>query len=92
MGRQKKRVEATHMRVGLRRLPHVRTRTNLYIYTNASSSQDGRGVEWRPWARGAVGPWASDRATVDAQTQLEYGDKPWWQKGILACMAPRRLA
>ena len=27
---------------------------------------------------------------VDAQSEAEYGDKPWWQKGILACMAPRR--
>ena len=41
---------------------------------------------------GAVGAWAPDRTTVDAQTEAEYGDKPWWQKGILACMAPRRLA
>jgi sugar/nucleoside kinase (ribokinase family) len=39
---------------------------------------------------GAVGAWAPDRATVDAQSEAEYGDKPWWQKGILACMAPRR--
>jgi hypothetical protein len=21
----------------------------------------------------------------------EYGDKPWWQQGLLACMAPRKL-
>ena len=39
---------------------------------------------------GAVGAWAPDRKIVDAQSEAEYGDKPWWQKGILACMAPRR--
>ena len=41
---------------------------------------------------GAVGRWAADRPTVDAQTEAEYADKPWWQQGILACMAPRRIA
>lgn len=42
--------------------------------------------------QGAVGKWAPGRAAVDAQAAAEYGDKPWWQKGILSCMAPRRLA
>ena len=31
-------------------------------------------------------------ASVDAQADAEYGEKQWWQKGILACMAPRKLA
>ena len=31
-------------------------------------------------------------AAVDAQAEAEYGEKQWWQKGILACMAPRKLA
>jgi sugar/nucleoside kinase (ribokinase family) len=41
---------------------------------------------------GAVGDWAPSAASVDAQADAEYGEKQWWQKGILACMAPRKLA
>lgn len=41
---------------------------------------------------GAVGEWAPTSASVDAQADAEYGEKQWWQKGILACMAPRKLA
>jgi sugar/nucleoside kinase (ribokinase family) len=41
---------------------------------------------------GAVGEWAPAAAAVDAQAEAEYGEKQWWQKGILACMAPRKLA
>ena len=41
---------------------------------------------------GAVGEWAPSAAAVDAQADAEYGEKQWWQKGILACMAPRKLA
>lgn len=40
---------------------------------------------------GGAGAWAPDARAVDAQADAEYGDKPWWQKGVLACMAPRRL-
>ena len=41
---------------------------------------------------GAVGDWAPTALSVDAQAEAEYGEKQWWQKGILACMAPRKLA
>ena len=41
---------------------------------------------------GAVGEWAPSAASVDAQADAEYGEKQWWQKGMLACMAPRKLA
>lgn len=41
---------------------------------------------------GAVGAWAPTSLSVDAQAEAEYGEKQWWQKGILACMAPRKLA
>jgi sugar/nucleoside kinase (ribokinase family) len=41
---------------------------------------------------GGSGAWAPDARRVDAQADAEYGDKPWWQKGVLACMAPRKLA
>ena len=40
---------------------------------------------------GGAGAWAPDAGAVDAQANAEYGDKPWWQQGVLACMAPRRL-
>ena len=40
---------------------------------------------------GAVGMWAAGRAEVDARCETEYSDKPWWQKGIMACMAPRKM-
>jgi len=40
---------------------------------------------------GAVGAWAPSAAAVDALADAEYGDKPWWQQGLLACMAPRKL-
>ena len=40
---------------------------------------------------GGAGAWAPDAGAVDVQANAEYGDKPWWQQGVLACMAPRRL-
>ena len=60
----------------------------------------GRGRRAQGWVRrrrhrratpGRGGAWAPDAGAVDAQANAEYGDKPWWQQGVLACMAPRRL-
>ena len=41
------------------------------------------------WRGGGVG--AGRRSRRRAGKRRVHGDKPWWQQGVLACMAPRRL-